>query len=465
MRFATSVATIALLSFPAFAQSQPQPQPQPQVSSSKSEKMSCSQLQSEMRNEVRQLNLDQAVQDRVDNLFRQASQASNDEQCLRALRQANSTISRETGEAPISSARLRQAFQDARPSQASSKETGDQRAKSTKKMSESDAARISVAFSNILIGRAVQDNRGDTAGELEYLAVDTATGDIRFAVIGSGGLLDLGEELTAVPWDNVNVHTGGATSEPRIRLDASLDQLKQSRRITQDRLDLLTSPRFQTQIMTYYVPFAINSDRTADRTAQNRSQERGQARPSQSDRNEERTAEARARDGGQPTEDRTAQGKSADKQQGADRAGQDPTLMLVGRELITTVSSSQLRTGQQIRGATVETSDGREVGEIDRLVIDIDRGKIAYALVAKGGFLGIGEEWRPVPLTALNWQSGGVYTLDQGQGQLEKMPKLTSDTLPSRIRQGDLKKLYQAYGADPYWTQAKGSSERKASQN
>jgi sporulation protein YlmC with PRC-barrel domain len=464
-------ATCIAIAAPAFAQSQ--------QDNANFANLSCNQIQSDMRSEVRNLSLDQSIQDRIDNLLRQARQSQSEEDCLRTLRQANAIISRETGDAPISSSRFRQALQDARASgQTGSKhggarQTGDRRKerapKSTATMSESDAARMPVTFSNSLIGRSVQDLQGESAGQLEYVVVDTGSGDIRFAVIGSGGFLDLGEELTAVPWDKVQVRTWGANSEPRIWLDVTLDQLKAGRRITEDGLDQLTSPSFQTQILSFYVPVEMDQNR-ADRSSQNRTRQDREQRSDQTDQNRDRQAKAqtdRQMDRSDSARSSQDQGQSGGKQQNSvSRDGQrDQTLMLVGRELITTLSPSQTRTGQQIKGATVETSDGREVGEIDRLVLDVERGKVAYALVARGGFLGIGEEWRPVPLTALTWKNSDVYALSQGQSQLEKMPKLSSDELPSRIRQGDLKKLYQAYGTLPYWQNDNRSSQSETSRN
>ena len=493
---ALSGATWLALTGPALAQSQ---QETPTFGN-----LSCSQIQNDMRSELSNLNLDQSVQERVDNILRQARQNRNEEQCLRTLRQANSIISRETGESPIASARFRQALQEARSArqsgtrQASDRPKG-QEVRPTSSLSESDSARIPVTFSSNLIGRSVKDSRGDSAGQIEYLVVDTKTGDVRFAVIGSGGFLDIGEELTAVPWDKVQVRTWGTNSEPHIWLHVSLDKLEQGRRITHDRLAQLANPSFQTQIVTFYLPVEVsdtgqgrstqnqsqkgrqagsnqteNNDRISDSSSSRRFQQDRPARSGQTDKSFDGPAETqqadrqteRSRDSAQTNQDRSAQGQSGRQQRSASvESHREQTLLLVGRELITTLSPSQLRTGQQIKGATVETSDGREVGEIDRLVIDVERGKVAYALVAKGGFLGIGEEWRPVPLTALSWQIRDVYTLGQGQSQLEKMPTLSSDDLPSRIRQGDLKKLYQSYSIPPYWVDDNRSSPQTRDSN
>ena len=51
-------------------------------------------------------------------------------------------------------------------------------------------------------------------------------------------------------------------------------------------------------------------------------------------------------------------------------------------------------------GAVVDAND-REVGRLDHLVIDVPTGRIAYAVLARGGVFGIGQTLFEVPWTAL----------------------------------------------------------------
>ena len=45
----------------------------------------------------------------------------------------------------------------------------------------------------------------------------------------------------------------------------------------------------------------------------------------------------------------------------------------------------------------VENRHGNNLGEITDLVIDLSTGRIAYAMLAYGGWLGLGEELAAVP--------------------------------------------------------------------
>ena len=52
-------------------------------------------------------------------------------------------------------------------------------------------------------------------------------------------------------------------------------------------------------------------------------------------------------------------------------------------------------------GEAVVDDDDAEVGRLDHMVIDVASGRIAYAVVARGGVFGIGETLFEVPWGAL----------------------------------------------------------------
>ena len=75
--------------------------------------------------------------------------------------------------------------------------------------------------------------------------------------------------------------------------------------------------------------------------------------------------------------------------------------------------------------------EGKPIGTIDDLVIDIDTGRIAYAVLEFGGFAGFGDKLFSVP-----WQSltavpaEGIFILDQSKAKLEKAPGFEKDNWP-----------------------------------
>lgn len=46
---------------------------------------------------------------------------------------------------------------------------------------------------------------------------------------------------------------------------------------------------------------------------------------------------------------------------------------------------------KKLIGARVKGADGKDVGEIDQLLVNQDDGKISHVVIGKGGFAGIGE--------------------------------------------------------------------------
>ena len=111
----------------------------------------------------------------------------------------------------------------------------------------------------------------------------------------------------------------------------------------------------------------------------------------------------------------------------------------------------------EIRGATVSARNGDDIGDIDRVMVDTARGQVPYVLVGRGGFLGMGEEWVPVPFQALSWSAGNEgFVLNANEDQLKRMQSLPKQDLPAQVRTSDLKRLYDSFGVTPYWQPKQG---------
>ena len=62
-------------------------------------------------------------------------------------------------------------------------------------------------------------------------------------------------------------------------------------------------------------------------------------------------------------------------------------------------------------------------------MIDKISGKIAYAVVSFGGFLGMGEEYFPMPWTTLKYDTGlEGYRVNMTEDQLKDAPKFNRNT-------------------------------------
>jgi len=60
----------------------------------------------------------------------------------------------------------------------------------------------------------------------------------------------------------------------------------------------------------------------------------------------------------------------------------------------------------KVLGADVENPPGEKLGDIRDIVLDSATGRIRYAVVGAGGFLGLGEKYFAFPWTALTSKAG-----------------------------------------------------------
>ena len=75
----------------------------------------------------------------------------------------------------------------------------------------------------------------------------------------------------------------------------------------------------------------------------------------------------------------------------------------------------------KVQGTAVYGPDGENIGSIERVMIEKISGKVSYAVLSFGGFLGIGDDYYPLPWPSLkyNTELGGYQTMitrDQLQG-------------------------------------------------
>lgn len=56
-----------------------------------------------------------------------------------------------------------------------------------------------------LVGSPVRSSEGKEMGKIKQLLINPESGEIAYAVVAHGGILGFGEELIAIPWDDVKV--------------------------------------------------------------------------------------------------------------------------------------------------------------------------------------------------------------------------------------------------------------------
>ena len=80
----------------------------------------------------------------------------------------------------------------------------------------------------------------------------------------------------------------------------------------------------------------------------------------------------------------------------------------------------QLISSEDVEGTEVYDSAGKNIGEVDHLMIDKLSGRVAYAVISFGGFLGLGHSHYPVPWGALKYDTSlGGFRTSINQQQLK----------------------------------------------
>jgi PRC-barrel domain len=83
----------------------------------------------------------------------------------------------------------------------------------------------------------------------------------------------------------------------------------------------------------------------------------------------------------------------------------------------------------KVEGTAVYGPDDRKIGTVQRVMIDKISGKVAYAVVSFGGFLGMGEDYYPMPWSKLDYDTSlGGYRVDITEDQLKGAPKFNRST-------------------------------------
>ncbi len=91
-------------------------------------------------------------------------------------------------------------------------------------------------------------------------------------------------------------------------------------------------------------------------------------------------------------------------------------------------SKHNLVASDRVEGTPVRRPNGERIGTIQRLMIDKLSGKVAYAVLRFGGFIGIGQKHLPVPWARLTYDVGrGAYQLDLSDAELSQAPAYEAD--------------------------------------
>jgi sporulation protein YlmC with PRC-barrel domain len=103
-------------------------------------------------------------------------------------------------------------------------------------------------------------------------------------------------------------------------------------------------------------------------------------------------------------------------------------------------------------GDDVVNRAGENLGKIEELMLDLEKGRVAYAVLSFGGFLGMGEKLFAIPFEALKLDAGRHhFTLDVDKDKLKNAPGFDKAHWPKTADRAWGATIYTYYGYKPYW--------------
>jgi sporulation protein YlmC with PRC-barrel domain len=103
-------------------------------------------------------------------------------------------------------------------------------------------------------------------------------------------------------------------------------------------------------------------------------------------------------------------------------------------------------------GDSVKNPQGEDLGNLKEIMLDVNSGNIAYAVLSFGGFLGMGDK-----LFAIPWEAFTVNTekehlvLNIDKERLKDAPGFDKDNWPKTPNSDYVNQVHSHYGYKPYW--------------
>jgi hypothetical protein len=101
----------------------------------------------------------------------------------------------------------------------------------------------------------------------------------------------------------------------------------------------------------------------------------------------------------------------------------------------------------KVEGTAVYGADNSKIGWIERVMIDKVSGRVSYAVLGFGGFLGLGNDHYPLPWQSLKYDTRlGGYVVGIAEDKLRSAPKYANENSWNWSEPGRAKSIDDSYG-------------------
>jgi sporulation protein YlmC with PRC-barrel domain len=115
-------------------------------------------------------------------------------------------------------------------------------------------------------------------------------------------------------------------------------------------------------------------------------------------------------------------------------------------------SEPRVLAADTLTGDKVVNLQNEDLGKIEHLMIDLATGRIAYAVLSFGGFLGMGDKLFAIPWSALTVDTVEKrFILKVDKELLKLAPGFDKERWPNMADRAWGTQVFKYYGAKPYW--------------
>lgn len=112
----------------------------------------------------------------------------------------------------------------------------------------------------------------------------------------------------------------------------------------------------------------------------------------------------------------------------------------------------EIMAANTLEGNNVFNSQGEKLGDIQDIMLDVPHGRIAYAVMSRGGVLGIGDKLYAIPWSALILDTDRkCFVLNANEERLKQDDGFDKDNWPSMADDAWARRVYVYYEQTPYW--------------
>jgi len=112
----------------------------------------------------------------------------------------------------------------------------------------------------------------------------------------------------------------------------------------------------------------------------------------------------------------------------------------------------RLLSASTIKGDAIINFDNETLGHVEEVMLDTEVGRIAYVVMASGGFLGLGERLFAIPWSSLRLDPDReCLVLDMAKSRFDAVQGFDKNHWPDMAQHEWQLDLHRHYGARPYW--------------